>query len=398
VADKQEITSRVKAIREAINAYFLETGKNIAKVAKEASQLQKVTHALKYLHPDAQGTRILLDSEPIFEDSLVGTHCLDSPKLDTVRNAAYLGVNKFLNLKVGGKTVLDMAVEKDVDFIEALSSNREDAEQWADQIAAIMQAKESVASSSLARQIYFPVYTNDYHLLAPLFPTSLVHYLYERINDDRFNEGSRAAREARKNGQGYLHGFREYPDLAVQKFGGANKQNISQLNSERRGEAYLLASLPPHWQSSAVKPPLHVRSIFSRQFGYRREVQHLTTALRAFLERVKDYKNVHVRDKREEMVSLIIDALIQYAAGIQKYEPGWSRDETCKLNEEERLWLDPGRSEVDPEFRDEYEKGDWRKAVSERFARWLNLRIEGKRTPMGDPEFREWRDELEGLL
>jgi CRISPR-associated protein Csy1 len=98
------------------------------------------------------------------------------------------------------------------------------------------------------------------------------------------------------------------------------------------------------------------------------------------------------------MVSLIIDALIQYAAGIQKYEPGWSRDETCKLNEEERLWLDPGRSEVDSEFRDEYEKGDWRKAVSERFARWLNLRIEGKRTPMGDPEFREWRNELEGLL
>lgn len=366
--------------------------------ARRVNQIKMVTHGLKYIHPDAKGTNLYFKPKQSRVEIPVGTHCLSSLKSDVVGNAAALDVNKFLSLTVEGKTLVEMAEEKDPDFLSAMTADQAVAEKWAEAFAGVKESNANAVSSSLARQIYFPIDGGEYHLLAPLYPTSLIHYVFGRILEDRFSDQSRDARSARKNGQWHPNSFREYPDLVVQKFGGTKPQNISQLNSERRGEAYLLASLPPHWQSSAVKPPLHVRSIFSRQFGYRREVQHLTTALRAFLERVKDYKNVHVRDKREEMVSLIIDALIQYAAGIQKYEPGWSRDETCKLNEEERLWLDPGRSEVDSEFRDEYEKGDWRKAVSERFARWLNLRIEGKRTPMGDPEFREWRNELEGLL
>jgi CRISPR-associated protein Csy1 len=184
----------------------------------------------------------------------------------------------------------------------------------------------------------------------------------------------------------------------VQNFGGTKPQNISQLNSERRGEAYLLPSLPPHWQTAVVKPPLHAESVFAHIFGYRGEVQRLTKTLRIFLGKVQDYNNIQVREKRAEMVSQVIDELVQYAARVHELDPGWSQATDCRLNEEEQLWLDPGRADLDQEFRRKYESGEWRTAVSGRFARWLNRRIEAKHIPMGDPEFLEWKREVEAML
>lgn len=370
----------------------------IADAANRAGQIKMVTHALKYSHPDARGTSLFFKPRETTTEILVGTHVLSSPKPDVVGNAAALDVNKFLNLEVEGETLVDLAVAKDPDFLAALSPDGEIAAKWAEAFAGVTGGKTSVVSSTLARQVYFPINKKDYHLLAPLFPTSLVHYVYERINHDRFDEDNRAARDARKKGQWYPHGFREYPNLAVQRFGGTKPQNISQLNSERRGEACLLPSLPPHWQSTAVKPPLHADSVFPRIFGYRRVVQGLTKALRTFLEKVQDYNNVHVREKRSEMISQIIDELVQYAAQIHDLEPAWSLDRDCRLNEEEQLWLDPGRADLDSEFRNKYESGAWRTLVSERFARWLNRRIEAKNIPMGDPEFLEWKREVEDML
>jgi CRISPR-associated protein Csy1 len=127
-------------------------------------------------------------------------------------------------------------------------------------------------------------------------------------------------------------------------------------------------------------------------------VRKLTDALRSFLEKVQDYNNIKVRRTRAEMVSRVIDRLVQYAARVQELEPGWSLDPDCQLSEAEQLWLDPGRADSDPDIYQKYIRGEWRTAVSERFARWLNRRIEGKRTPMGDPEFVEWRQEVEEWL
>jgi len=375
-----------------------QTGTWVEDAARRAGQIQMVTHALKYSHPDARGTNVFFTPGGEICETLVGTSSLSSPKPDIVGNAAALDVNKFLNLEVDGQTLLDLAVAKDPDFLAALSADGSSATQWAEAFAALTKGNVSAASSNLARQVYFPIGDNEYHLLAPLFPTSLIHHVYARINYDRFDEDNRAARDARKKGQFYAHGFREYPDLTVQKFGGTKPQNISQLNSERRGEAYLLPSLPPHWQSAKVKPPLHTDSVFSRVFGFRKEVRRLTQSLCSFLDKVQDYNNVLVREKRAEMVSRIIDELIQYAAQVHELKPGWSQTEDCRLNEEEQLWLDSGRAQLDQDFRARYEGGAWRTAVSERFARWLNRRIEGKHTPMGDPEYIEWKNEVEDML
>lgn len=58
--------------------------------------------------------------------------------------------------------------------------------------------------------------------------------------------------------------MRGYTNVAVQQLGGTKPQNISQLNSERRGNKGLLASLPPVWRSIELKPLLGSESLFPR--------------------------------------------------------------------------------------------------------------------------------------
>ena len=89
------------------------------------------------------------------------------------------------------------------------------------------------------------------------------------------------ARAARRTRTAYPHGYRTYPDLAIQRVGGANPQNAGQLNMERNGKNYLLPSLPPVWRAERAQLPLYVNSIFDHPFGNRTRVRR---ALGAFQE------------------------------------------------------------------------------------------------------------------
>ncbi|MFM9785779.1 type I-F CRISPR-associated protein Csy1, partial [Streptomyces scabiei] len=85
-------------------------------------------------------------------------------------------------------------------------------------------------SHKLAKQVYFPV-GNDYHLLCPLFATSLAQVLHEKLVASRFGEEAKAARDAHKAGKWHPQPDVRYPDMAEMHFGGTKPQNISALNS-----------------------------------------------------------------------------------------------------------------------------------------------------------------------
>jgi CRISPR-associated protein Csy1 len=192
----------------------------------------------------------------------------------------------------------------------------------------------------------------------------------------------------------------EYPDLAVRKFGGTKPQNISQLNSERRGENTLLAALPPTWQSDPARPPLRIETVFGPWLSNRRRVRLLAGGLRKYLDSVRNpaRNTLEIRQNRAEWVEAIITELFQFAAELHELTPGWSADPDCRLPLEERYWLDPSRGLTDPDFAAARAAVDWREAISERFARWLNARLDTDRTPMGEAEFEAWRGELDGHL
>lgn len=102
----------------------------------------------------------------------------------------------------------------------------------------------------------------NYHLLAPLYASSLAHRVFQTINEERFGEAAKEARQARREGLFVQQAVHEYPQLVVQKLGGTKPQNISQLNSERGGNNYLLASLPPIWTSADAKRLLGTDKMF----------------------------------------------------------------------------------------------------------------------------------------
>lgn len=365
----------------------------IADAARRVGQIQQVTHALKFSHPDARGSSLSSTGNAVASPLEIGTHTLAgtlSP--DVVGNAAALDVYKFLRLTVERRSLLQLAEERSPALSAALTEDAELAETWMAAFAALTEPNGGVASHKLAKQLYWPLENGDYHLLAPLFPTSLVHQMWAGIRQDRYSDPAKAAREAKKENRPHVHGYREYPELAIQNFGGTKPQNISQLNSERYGENWLLRSAPPNWQSDPISPPLHIENVFTRRFAHRTMVRQRTRALREFLKSVeKAGSNLRIRNTRAELVADIRDELFQFAAEIQALEPGWSALPACQLHAEEKCWLDPGRAALDEAFASQYRRGDWREEIALRFGNWLNAAISTERTAMGQTEAEAWQ-------
>ena len=372
--------------------------------ARRVHQIQAVTHSLKPIHPDARGTNLYVEPRTLPPLAELGSHALGERFVgDVVGNAAALDVYKLLKLEVNGRSLLTALLAHDADALAALDADPAQAEKLRDAFVSLTQPRaEGPSSHTLAKQLYWLTGTDacddaHYTLLAPLYATSLAHAVHAQVQEDRFGEANKAARQARRERKMHDGVFHDYPGLAVQNMGGTKPQNISQLNSERRGMNYLLSSLPPQWQASAVRLPVHAASVFDRLFIARPEVRRTVRALRVFLESNPD-ANLATRERREELLDALVDELVSLAAELQKIlPPGWSRDDErfADLHRSEQLWLDPLRAEQPDEadFASEWLQMDWPAAVGQRFANWLNAQLRGK-LPVGDVEARAWQKEL----
>jgi CRISPR-associated protein Csy1 len=129
-------------------------------------------------------------------------------------------------------------------------------------------------------------------------------------------------------------------------------------------------------------------------------VRSLNKSLSDYL-RSTDYNNVHIRQGRARLVDLIVDEVLQFAAEMEQLEPGWSADPACKLDQVEKLWLDPGRAELDQEFKGQRNLGKWQKEIADRFGNWLNKQLnfsKKKRLTLGQDEHEQWTRLMEKAL
>jgi CRISPR-associated protein Csy1 len=388
---QQRLTTKIEKVadddpkRAELQAQFI-PAVWLEDAARRVAQIQAVTHSLKPIHPDAKGSSLFREPRSLAPLAEVGSHNLGASfDADVVGNAAALDVYKLLKLTHQGRSLLDLAIAADADLGAALSADPILAQAWMAAYAGLAAPRDKAASHSQAKQIYWPIDDNPhddalYHLLAPLYPTSLVHRVYLALQDDRFSDAAKAAREARKAGELHQRPVREYPNLAIQSLGGTKPQNISQLNSERRGDNCLLASLPPVWKSVDVKPLFGVDSLFKRYSG-RKEVRMLAAQLRRFLES-DPAGNLKTRQRRDELVDALIDELMQFTAELGTLNAGWSRSAECDLPPAHRAWLDPDG--CDPAVDDAADR-----VVSD-FANWLNGQLRDP-LPVGDQEFLHWR-------
>ncbi len=350
--------------------------------AKRAKQIQLVTHALKYIHGDAKGTNIFYQNNES-NDSLknyIGTHSIEKPNIDIVGNAAALDVGRLLmQIKHNDQTLADSILVDDISPLRPIAVDEQQAHEWLAGFKEVFNSKE-LSSHKLAKQVYWPV-DESYHLLSPLFASSFAQTVYDK---------RKAMREIQfsKEEDVQANGYRVFPNLAVQTFGGTKPQNISQLNSQRGGKNYLLDARPPTWER-VEKPPLNTESIFNSIYpskAYKRAKR-----LQKYLEKAfKRGRNFDMKLYREAGVDELVEILMLLAASIHSLPAGWSEDDSCNLSLEEKLWLDPKRAEFAQDFQYEMDKKQWHEQVAVRFATWLNAILESKILAMGEVEHREW--------
>ena len=376
----------------------------LQEAARRVQQIQAVTHSLKPIHPDARGTNLYVEPSALPPLAELGSHTLGERfAADVVGNAAALDVYKLLKLEVNGHSLLTALLAQETDALAALHADPAQAQALRDAFVSLTQPRaEGPSSHTRAKQLYWLTGSdacadNDYTLLAPLYATSLAHAVYAQVQEDRFGDANKAARSARKERKPHDGVFHDYPGLAVQNMGGTKPQNISQLNSERRGINYLLSSLPPQWTPREGRLPVHAGSVFDRLFIARPEVRHTVRALQQFLESDPE-PNLATRQRRETLVDTLLDELVSLAAELQQLlPPGWTLDSERfdALNRDEKLWLDPLRAELPAEsaFALDWLGMDWPAAIGKRFANWLNDQLRGKQ-PLGDAEAREWKKVL----
>ena len=379
----------------------------LADAARRVSQIQAVTHVLKATHPDARGSSLYLVPTELPDHAEIGSHTLGGEYSDdVVGNAAALDVYKFLKLDVEQRRLLDWFLADDPDLLAALHPDSATAQDWSAAFKGLIRSADAdYASHPMAKQVYWcvgeePVQDESYHLLQPLFSSSLAHAVHQDIQAARFGEANKETRQARRDNQPHDALYVDYCGLAVRKLGGTKPQNISQLNSERGGVNYLLSSAPPSWTQLQPRQLLFIDSALQRFKSYE-EVSELLNALCQLLEDWESKKrNMTFVVKRERIEQTLGQSLASFALAMQVALPaGWTRDTNCKLPLCEQLWLDPERTELEPRpdhldedvaFAQAYEQGDWADEVAGRFANWVNAYLLKHELPVGDVQYRHW--------
>lgn len=353
--------------------------------ARRAGQISLVTHAAKFTHGDSKSSSLY--SETTQKEGYLSSATLDDIDPDAVGNAAALDVAKLLQTRVEGDSLFACLKRGERTPLAAFTDDAAQLDEWITGFSRALTPGEP-ASHKLAKQNYFPV-GDDYHLLSPLFATSLVQAYHQKMLAFRFGDDINAIRKARREKTWHPQPLVLFPDSAEMHFGGTKPQNISYLNSVRGGRVWLLSAQPPQWKR-ADKPPVNLRSVFTAGGQFDRRANAAVQRLISLLTRSRDYNNRHIRESRDKYIDELIDLLFVVVSELQREEwQGWTlRCPTLKTHQQ--LWLDPWRTKTDEAFRKERDKDDWLEEVAADFSIWLNARLRKDLPDVGAVEKREW--------
>lgn len=351
--------------------------------ARRAGQISLVTHAAKFTHGDSKSSSLY--SETTQKEGYFSSATLYDLDPDAVGNAAALDVAKLLQTRVEGDSLLACLKRGDRSPLAAFTDDAAQLDEWVAGFSRALEPGEP-ASHKLAKQNYFPV-GDDYHLLSPLFATSLVHAYHQKMLAFRFGDEVNAIRKARREKTWHPQPLVLFPESAEMHFGGTKPQNISYLNSVRGGRVWLLSAQPPQWEF-VFQPPVNIRSIFATGGEFDLAARNTVRLMIAVIKRPG--KDVTIRRDREQCIEELIDLLFLVSEKLQREQwQNWTL-KCPTLAAHQQLWLDPWRTKTDDAFRQERDKDHWQEKVAEDFAIWLNDHLSKAFPDVGQVEKREW--------
>lgn len=359
----------------------------LSDAAKRAKQISLVSHAAKFTHSDVKGSSLLVEAVSSRSHQCLSTSALNEIHMDVVGNAATLDVANMLLLEWEGKRILDYVAANDASPFKSYAENEDQLSEWMQGFSEALKLSEP-SSHVLAKQVYFPVDEDDYHILSPLASSAMSHSLYRKIQDSRFGDVVKARRDAKKAKRFAPGIVQDIPDLAIQTFGGTKPQNISLLNSQRRGRTYLLNAEPPTWVGK-LQPPQSESHFW---LGFIRKVRPIVIDLRNFVLTSKHREStIEVRAQRQRLIQNLVDELLQYAAGFWQIPEGWSKQD-CGLPEYLKAWLDVGNADTRKAVQSD--KDAWIKAIGDRFSECVRKELEYKKVTLSDSELKYFRKQI----
>ena len=329
--------------------------------AKRVTQLSMVSHPSKFSHPSAKTSSLIAQAKQI-NDGYLRSGNVSYP-LDVFGNAAAMDVFKFLSLPLTEKlTVLD-GFERQEESLKTLLVGADlDFETLGTEFLKIKATDTSVKTDHLVKQVYFPIEQAEYHLLSVLTPSGLITRLKQSIDTIRFSEETKQAKELRRKNEHHEIGYADIFDLTITAYGGTQPQNVSVLNSQNAGRAYLLSSCPPVLEKRAIRLP---KTDFFAQCLYRKNYQESFIQLHKFMQ--LDLNNDDIRTAIRNIIQFVIDQILVLASKTREYSvEGWSnQDYYASLPKLQRIWLDKI-------YQTEREEDhDWRDELSREIARWI---------------------------
>ena len=374
-----------------------------------ASGLKFGTHIAKGVHPDSKGDNITFQPTQGLGEGLVASQNIENQAIDANGNAASLPLAAFFEWAVDEEReikIRHLIVENHPNIEGVFSTNPELSSQYQRRFSATLSnAIDIPISDERNKQLLWPkndrADDNQYICIVPLYPSTLTHDMFNRINQARYSDENKIARDNRYKKIAEQKPYISIPDLARIKLGGTKPQNISQLVSKRGGRSYLLPSLPPKFiQTHLFRITQAQKTIFNKRLNY-----HFKDRIEALFNIVRiNYNNVDIRDGRKAILDGILEQILTVATTIQTHNsPGWTKI-LKGLHLNEKLWLDPHRGELEgeKEFANDRETKPWRRDIEVRFGRWLNALLKSEfqriKYDFGDDEQKEWEREMNDMI
>ncbi len=364
--------------------------------ARRAGQMAMATHPCTFSHPSSRKNKNgnvtpIICEAPSTPDGLLRCGNVKNAQTDALGNAAALDVYKFLDLVLeDGKRVIDHIRDESPLAKKLLNIATENYEKLRDGFLAMIGVSENeTVTSSKIKQVYFPIERREYHLLSILTNSGIVFALKERIDNLRYSEEAKAAREARKEGKCIEppH-YKELFDLTVVGYGGTKPQNISVLNNRYGGKAYLLSSLPPKIERRLVRFPK--KDFFTESIPYRR-VREILKSLDGII--TTDYNNVYIRRGRKYRYEQLMDLIIAQMMRVRSVSSEQYREEDSRLPQYQKIWL------CDAYRKERREQERWLDDLIDHISRWILHLIESntkrKGLKLGPAELADIRESVE---
>lgn len=336
--------------------------------AKRVNQLSMVSHPSKFSHPSAKTSSVIVQAKHS-NDGYLRSGNVDY-SLDVFGNAAAMDVFKFLSVYLeNGQTVLDAFEQQNEDLKQLIQRSCLDFDSLRSAFLMIKENDISVKTDHLVKQVYFPIESKAYHLLSLLTPSGLITKLKQNIDALRFSDETKQAKERRKKNESDDIGYADIYDLTVTAYGGTQPQNVSVLNSQNAGRAYLLSSMPPQLDKRAIRLPktdFFAQCLYVK--GYKKDFEELQIWIRKDLDGVTGERknNRYIRKEIKYVIRKIIGQILFTAFCIRKYKQEWSISEVYQnLPLSQRIWLD----DLYENQRNESEQ--WHDEISHRIAKWV---------------------------